>query len=193
MQVPHKLQHDAFSRGNSNTDSNRDRCARGGRRWLLHAGLGMCMLGCTALMGEFPWLPLQQICPIYLGFLVVIFPLRGFHCSPGAGRASRTGFWSKQGAAVETQPKVFWKSTMKRNLSHLLFVKPSATTLGSPPQHNKHQPHKTNRAERNSSALRYSWAPAPSTEQCAAQQCKTSMSSSHQGEEPQTSQTSPDA
>ena len=119
MQVPHKLQRDAFSRGNSNTDSNRDRCARGGRRWLLHAGLSMCMLGCTALMGEFPWLP-QQICPIYLGFSVVIFPLRGFHCSPGAGRVSRTGFWSKQGSAVETQPKVFCKSTMEEEF------KPSA-------------------------------------------------------------------
>lgn len=86
----------------------------------MHAGLGVCMLDCTALMGEFPWLPLQQICPIYLGFSVVLFPLQGFHCSPGAGRVSRKGFWSKQGSAVERQPNVFWKSTMEE------VFKPSA-------------------------------------------------------------------
>lgn len=63
--------------------------------------------------GQFPWLPLRQICPIYLGFSAVIFPPRRFHCSPGVGRVSRKGFWSKQGSAVEAQPKVFWKSTME--------------------------------------------------------------------------------
>lgn len=114
VQAPRKLWRDTFSRGNSNTDRSRDRCTRGGRRWLLRAGLGACMLDCTALMGEFPWLSLQQICPIYLGVSVVIFALRGFHCFPGAGRVSIKGFWSKQGSVVETQPKVFWKHTTEK-------------------------------------------------------------------------------
>lgn len=52
---------------------------------------------------------------------------------------------------------------------------------------------KTNGAERNSGALRYSWAPAPGTERCAAQQRKTSTSSSHRGGELRTTQTSPEA
>lgn len=51
--------------------------------------------------------------PYLPGFSVGIFPLRGFHCSPGAGRVSRTGFWSKRGSLVEMRPKVFWKSTME--------------------------------------------------------------------------------
>ena len=99
MQAPHKFQRDAFSRGNSNTDRSRDRCSRGGRRWLLHAGLHVCVPGCAALMGEFPWPPLQRICPIYLGFSVVVFLLQGFHCSPGAGRVSRRALCNGGGAA----------------------------------------------------------------------------------------------
>lgn len=86
----------------------------------------------------------------------------------------------------------FGRAPWKRYLSRLLFVKPSATTPGSPSQHNKRQPHKTNRAERNSSALTYSWAPALGTQRCAAQQRKTSTSSQQEGEL-QTTQTSPDA
>lgn len=110
MQAPRRLWCGTFSRGNLNSNRNRETCTRGARRRLLHAQLSMCMPGCTALL---PWLPLRQICPIYLGLSVGIFPLRGFHCSPGAGRVSRTGFWSKQGSLVEMQLKAFWKCTME--------------------------------------------------------------------------------
>lgn len=64
------------------------------------------------------------------------------------------------------QPKVFWNSTMEVKFKPCGLCQTSDTTLGSPPpQHNKHQGHETSRAERNSSALRYCWAPAPDTEQ----------------------------
>lgn len=61
----------------------------------------------------------------------------------------------------QCSPKCFGRAPWKWNFSHLLFVKPSTATLGSPPWHNKHQQLEANRAGRNSSALRYCWALAP--------------------------------
>lgn len=73
-----------------------------------------------SINGGVPLAPPPTDLPHLPGVSVVLFPLQGFHCSPGAGRVSRKGFWSKQGSAVERQPNVFWKSTMEE------VFKPSA-------------------------------------------------------------------
>lgn len=74
-----------------------------------------------SINGGVPLAPPPTDLPYLPGVLVVLFPLWGFHCFPGAGRVFRKGFWSKQGSVVEMQQhKVFWKSTVEEEF------KPSA-------------------------------------------------------------------